>query len=628
MLSWPCTLATFLFLVPVVVVLLVRSRKDRASWEIALDIPFAVSLDLMSVLTLCRVVTLERAVLASRVAWVAVGVFVLVRNARRGRPVVAWPNLPRRTWVAALLAAIGAFALSYQLSRPYAIWDRELHIPTVSSLRGQTMPFSTPYEPGRGFHYHFAGDALAATMQVLSFDTIHSSLALSLAHDVVFALTAASIAFLMAAFGFRGPLPIIFGSIAMLLTGPCVLHGRIGEPYLGYSYYASLIWGFRPHQHLASLLMVGFVGAVVVRCAMGFGKIPNRKTLPVLVAVTALLAITDEGSLGVLGLSLGLAWLADPRIVADSRRAGTVTFVTLAAVAIGVNLFFGAGLSPGGPVSDIAWVPFRSPGVQRPPLPLSTRDGIVALAADLLPTLSCALGAVLAMRGSRGRTAPVLVVFIAIMLAISTLGLTAVEVNHAPPESHRFATAALFIMPLFGLLYLARMAPDSFARLLVLGGLAASVSSTLLWLSHYSAAHCTSEAYFRQRGPTNLHQMDCRRETGVRVDTRPKPTYIDASLWYYFAGCYPVYSTGQAVSYWTTRMYPDLSGNLTDLDRWAGADSLDAVCPSSGAGVVLDRVCAYAVSSTKCSPQGDMFVRCKLAPRDRSLLMKGADGPA
>src|SRR5207245_11621012 len=131
----------------------------------------------------------------------------------------------------------------------------------------------------------------------------------------------AAIACPMSSFGFRGPLPIVFGSIAMLLTGPSVLHGRMGEPYLGYSYYASLIWGFRPHQHLASLLIVGFVGTVVVRCAMGFGKVPNRKTVPVLVAVAALLAVTDESSLGVLGLSLGLAWLVVRRIVADCRRA-------------------------------------------------------------------------------------------------------------------------------------------------------------------------------------------------------------------------------------------------------------------------------------------------------------------
>ena len=626
MLSWPCTLAALLYLVPVAVLWLARHRSGRASWELALDVPFAVSIDLLAIMTISSFVTLERAVFTSRILWAALGIAALVVKVRRRRSVSVWARPSIDAVVGVLLSAVLAFLLSYSLSRPYAIWDRELHIPTVSSLRGQTLPFATAYEPGHGFHYHFAGDVLAAVVQILSFDTIHSSLALSLAHDVVFALTAASIALLSYSFGLRRALPLAVGSIAMLLMGPCVFRGNIGEPYLGYSYYAFLIWGFRPHQHLAALLFVGFIGSIVVRCSGPSGQVSDRRTLPVLLAATALMAVTDETSLGVLGLSLGVAWLFDRRAVSDSRWTGVIVFVALLVVAAGSNLFFGAALSRGGPVHEIAWVPLRSPGVQRPPLLLSTPEGRKALFFDLLPTLSCAVAAVMTMSVRRGSRERALVAFIASLLLISVTGLVGIEINHAPPESHRFISAALFILPLVALLKLESMPRGRLGRLLFFGGSAAAISSTLLWVSHYSFAHCTPEANFRQQGRASLHQMDCRVETGVRPGVRPAPTYIESSLWYYFAGCYPVFSPGVTVSYWPMKLYPQGGvAALTELDRWLGkSESLDAVCPSAS-NASKDVVCQYAMTKTRCSPQGETFVRCRLDGPARAALIGERD---
>ena len=50
------------------------------------------------------------------------------------------------------------------------------------------MPFASPFEPGVAFHYHFSGDVLASMLQVFPSTCINASLALSLAHDVMFAL--------------------------------------------------------------------------------------------------------------------------------------------------------------------------------------------------------------------------------------------------------------------------------------------------------------------------------------------------------------------------------------------------------------------------------------------------------
>src|SRR5258708_5705724 len=71
MLSWPCTLAAVLYLLPLAVLQLWRARADRPGWEIALDIPFAVSIDLLVILLLARFTTLEHAVVLSRVGWSA-----------------------------------------------------------------------------------------------------------------------------------------------------------------------------------------------------------------------------------------------------------------------------------------------------------------------------------------------------------------------------------------------------------------------------------------------------------------------------------------------------------------------------------------------------------------------------
>src|SRR5580700_3071655 len=76
--------ATLLYLLPVAVVLAARLRRDTEAWELALGIPFAVAVDLLSILVLALALRLETAVVVSRALWALGGGGLLVVRARRG----------------------------------------------------------------------------------------------------------------------------------------------------------------------------------------------------------------------------------------------------------------------------------------------------------------------------------------------------------------------------------------------------------------------------------------------------------------------------------------------------------------------------------------------------------------
>ena len=102
-------------------------------------------------------------------------------------------------------------------------------------------------------------------LQTYSLDVLNASLALSLAHDVMFALIGVTLAASLMSSG-RRPIHVVVLSVAaVLLAGPCVLRFGVGEPYLGYSYYALYVWGFRPHQHIAMLMFTGAAGVLFLR---------------------------------------------------------------------------------------------------------------------------------------------------------------------------------------------------------------------------------------------------------------------------------------------------------------------------------------------------------------------------
>src|SRR5438046_1094859 len=109
--------ATLLYLAPVLAFLYVRARRDRELWEVALDIPLAVAIDLLGVLLLTRFLPLAAATLVSRPLWLAAAGAWLVHRRRRG-DAPAWPHaLGLRDLAMIALAAALAVLVSLTLSR-------------------------------------------------------------------------------------------------------------------------------------------------------------------------------------------------------------------------------------------------------------------------------------------------------------------------------------------------------------------------------------------------------------------------------------------------------------------------------------------------------------------------------
>ena len=627
--------AAALMLLPTALALTLCARRDRALGYLAAVIPAAVAVDLLLVLVLCRLMPLELAAFASRVVWVGGGAWIWWR-ARRRADGPAWPAaLDRQALLGLALAAGAAFALSLVLSRPAAIWDRELHIPLVSSLRGQRIPFSNVFEPGRGLHYHFTGDVLAAMVQAFSFAALNASLALSLAHDVLYALIALSLGLMMLASGRKAPHLVVLGVVAVLLSGPCVLRFGVGEPYLGYNYYGFYNWAYRPHLVLELLMLSGLTAVLLAR---GAAPAPAPAPVPaergtwqgtgLLAAMMALLAVTDEASTAILGLCLGLAWLVDPGLIAPTRRGGALLLAALALAFVGTNLLFDASLAIGSPVQKLALVAPRAGGVQQPAIPLTKADAWIALLADTVVIWAIAAAVAIAVFWTRSlatarRAGAGLLTFLAALFLTSFVMLTTVEMNRMPAESHRFVTAALWIFPAVGVLAFDWWPPATFRRVLVLGALGLGGFSTLLWLSHYRS-HPTPETWFRQRGQ-GLHNANCRTFAGAHLGDTPALVYVESSVFYSYAGCRPTYVAGKRGAWHLEmRLRPTLGlDGFRQLDRemLKPDEPIAAICPAGRTPGDVDAVCAYALTRVPCTPEGTSYLRCPLSPSDRRAIV-------
>ena len=624
-----------IYLLPVAVVLALHTRRERPLDELAALIPATVAIDLLAVLLLCRIMRLELAAFVGRALWMVSATLWSQLLRRRGAKLARPSTLDRRALVGISLAVATAVILSLIRSRPFAIWDRELHIPFVGALRGQHIPFANAYEPGIAFHYHFAGDVLASMLQIFSFDVIHASLALSLAHDVMFALIAATVGLAMLSSGRKPVHAVVLGVAAVLLSGPCIFRFGIGDPFVGYSYYALYVWGFRPHQHVAMLMLAGIATVLVGRSRRDIEPTQVHQGADIhvrigaLVAMMSLLPITDETSAAMVGLCLGIAWLADAKFIGRNRGRGAWILAAMAFAFVATNLVFDASLARGGPVQKVSLVAPRSPGVQQPPLPLSGGSGWVALVADTVPVWAIMLALVLlAIRRDNGGERPTrgFIVFTAALAFLSILGLTTLDINGSAPESHRFLTAALFLFPLFGVLDLDRWSLGSLGRTLVLSALTLGAVSELFWLSH-SPRHPTPEWYFQQRGE-NLHTSNCREIAGAALAQAPAVAYVESSVFYSYVGCRPSFVAGRRSDYWAMKQRPTAGvAGLQQLDAQMlePRAAVDAICPTGRRPGDVDAVCAYALAHTTCAPEGTNFVRCPLSPTDRRAILHSAE---
>jgi hypothetical protein len=617
--------AAILYLLPVGIVTFVwTGRRDVPATTLALAIPNVVALDLLGILSLTLFMQLEVAVVMARIAWLLGGIAVLIRRRKRA------PDQGPLSFDLPMLAAVAAAAflaayLSTRWSTTYSVWDRDWHVPLVASLRGQKLPFQNVYYFPSGLRYHFSGDVLAATLQTLSFDVLHSDHALSLAHDVMFALTGSCSALLFMRHGHRSAYSIVLAVLAVLANGPVsILRGAGAESLHGYSALNFFIMSFRPHVNLAGLLFVGFFGAIIENLRRApadgaeAGPLIFRASVTLLVT-SALLAITDETSAGLLGLALGTTWLVHARVIHPSRRRGILLLVAMLVAFVGVNYLFGGSLAPGGPVRGMKWVPGRSPGYFGPPVPLASSEGWRLLLFDTLPLSLSLLGLSLCWRrGNTGRIG-VAILFLLVLDACCLLGLTRFEVNGVALEAHRFATAALFAVPVFALAWLPVTASGSAAKHVLLAAVLLPAFSTAAWFRN------TAPQELAPNTQPLLGRVNCRRRTALHAFEGARATYVAEPVWYLWGGCHSSLTPGVPDAWWGFPIHKPLQGlpalEILEEKMLTPNESLHVVCPGKRSSAKEDPICAFALERGSCTVITSKLQTCLVGPAERPALL-------
>jgi hypothetical protein len=630
----PSCVATALYLLPVAVVVVARWSPDRSPRLVATDVPCAVAIDMLTILALAHVMRLDLAIVTSRCAWSVLGAWVIM-----GR----WATVSRFHLPLAIVpAGLLGLLVSAWRSHPYAIWDRQWHIPLVSSLRGQSLPFTNVYQPQIRLGYHVTGDVWGAMIQTLSGASLHSSAAMSLAHDIAFALTAVSLsAFLLggetprrwstglavaprvagAVAGGRPPwsareacrscsraLLFIVAPLAVLLAGPLPI-GRFD----GFSYLNYFQMSFRPHVVLAGLLTVGIVADVVTRLHEPTeGGITRMASLwPML----GLLAITDEPSAVMLVPALVLVlFLRQPHPGAHRRRLWTALSFPL--VVGGAILFFPSTFRGGFPLSIAVTSP-HVPSLSAPSRELPSLLGFSTLLADVSPLLGVLIVLATVAARTRRRELGGLLVFGTFIMGIGCSLLTMIVIAGSAGESHRFMTLPMVVMPVIGL-WLVQIA-EGRARWALIVVLALPAVATIVWAIALTPLfqHFAPDAY-----APGIHEIDCRRATGSRIFEPVRPTYVPASAWYVWAGCHPVFAPGESPAVGPLDVGRPLGTELA-LARMLGSDFQKigppvVTCPVGPRWKNRDDICDHAVRHSTCTAQGQEFVGCAHTVESRS----------
>jgi hypothetical protein len=607
----PALLATALYLIPVGVLLAARWSAWSSTRELAIEVPAAVAVDLLAIMALARFVRLDVAVLSTRGIWLAGGAIVVARRLLSGAPRERRPVPPGFLAGVGLAAAVSC-ALSLVLSRPFAIWDRQWHIPLVTSLRGQSIPFVNVYQPHVNLGYHVSGDVLAAALQTLSWDHLHSSAALSLAHDIMYTLTG-----IVIFAGLYRPgrkwwwaLLAAVAPLAVLMAGPI---NYLGRPE-GFSYHNFWQMSHRPHVVIAGLLIAGVTSGVL------FGFWPQRERRPssllAMLASLALLAVTDEPSATLLLPALALVVFLRRRAVAVGGGRWVwlgvaASFAVVAALAM--RLFPTAMV--GGPHPGTEFVFPHLASLNSPPIPLFNARGLLTFAADMGPMVaSIVLMAVITWRLRRREAIPAIAYAIAVLLPAWVL-LTTFVAGKSPAESHRFMTLASVVVPLVALHFVeGAEAPMRWALVLVLGF---SASCAVGWAYGYRNIF---PIFAPDRYAAGISTADCRAATGAELGEPALPTYVPKPTFFYWSGCRPVRSPGNSAGFGKTGDFPDVGRPIDGPNAFrvlqqrflARGEDLIVACPLDGGA--RDQICRLAAATGVCAPAGNAWRRCVLSP--------------
>lgn len=623
------SLSIVLFLVPLVLTFALRARAERSLEAVAMDIPLVVAVDILTILVATRFVTLEVATLVSRPLWILGAIGTWLRLRRRGQG-PRWPRaLGLRACSGVLIAILTVSYFCSFISMRYVVWDEQWHTSLVSALTVEKIPFVNALSEHDVLHYHFAGDVAASMQRTLSFDVISANRALHSAHDVLFALAAAFIALLLLARPKVGALFAALGAAAVLFHGPIPLRGNVGLAGHGYSYYSFIMLSYRPHVSLAGLLSAGIVASVFVR-GRGPSSLRDRETIPVLLSSTALLSITDETSTALLGLALGITWLAFPEILAGSRRRGLVVLILLATAVIGSNLLFAASLAPGGPIQKIAFAKtWRVPPISSsyPALQLSTADGRRVFFLEMIPMLLAGLALArhaLRNRKRRRATAALLLFAGTVVTAGSALALR-IDINGDATEAHRFFVAPLLSSAVLVVLVLPEMLEGTSEVALAVLAAGAPLVCSVYWIREIAPQYMAPQKASAERS-TNVFATNCRDAADAHFFDHPRAVYVAASIFERYVGCRPVFSPARTDASWTTKINPltNAKPQLTAMESSATdpAEEFTAICPPKN--VSADAVCAVAARvRTSCRDEGTDFVACPLTRAQRDEILRG-----
>lgn len=629
-------IATIGFLWPVAIwvwLRLGRSGQGVGEGRFAVELALGVAVDLLSVLLLTRVFTLETSTLISRAVWTLGAAAAGARWWRTGgRP--AWPDWARRQQLGALaLVVLGAVALSMSLSRVCALWDREWHIPLVSALRGQQLPFSNVYVPTQRLFYHYAGDVQAAMLQTLSGGRLHASLALSLLHDIMFALIALNVVCFVRASGVKRTTLAAVVFFAVIMIGPVtVMRDDVHRLDGGFSILNYLTLSYRPHVALAYLLSLGFLQLVFTALLAPDATDGWRARVGGLVLLSAALVLADESSLGLLGLALGALWLAVPDVLAPTRRQGLLALGALLAAILLSILLFGGSLGPDAPHYQLSLIAPRAPGYGSPPLPLSTEGGRLVIAQDLLPLLGALASMGIMAARSRDRAIGALTIFLAALSYAAILTLTCLDFEGQSSENHRFATAAFIAAPLVLALAFERrvrltspgLALGGAAALMAYATLGLGVASTVEWLASGVAYRQCLTPNYHGFAIDRFYDVDCRAETGTRLGERSTPTYADVDGFYLWTGCHPTSVAAPPSGRHKIKVFGPAFGRpaYQQLSADAAPDSAIEVACLTVAGAVTnpDPACLRAPALVACTPRGTDFKTCRLTGQARAML--------
>ncbi|MDP9150693.1 MAG: hypothetical protein M3O36_12245 [Myxococcota bacterium] len=614
--------SVILYAIPLGAFLAVRCTRATRLASLALDIPVFVAIDLLGILLLTLVVPLEVAILFSRPLWLA-GCGGWARRQRRvGRSMHLPKALRIEPLAAALLSAIAAAYLSASISRNYLIWDRYWHAPQISAIATQTLPFVNVFSPKVLWRYHYAADILAEVFRTLSFDVISSNRALSVVHDVVYALIAATLALLLRGLGQRAVLIAALGGLLVLLHGPIPLHGNLSGPMYGVMYSNFFVNSFRFNVVLGGLFMVGFIGTVAARL-LDPGAIPREDVLVRLIAISAAMSLTDETSLAVLDLAFGLAWLAYPGLLGFGWPRDLLALVAVGASSVSPSVLLGGSFAPGSPVQKLTWGDAQVPSADRRgvfafPGDIATK----ALVFDLLPFLLGCVGIALIVARRPSRPLLALLLFaVTVPVACGLLG-THIRVNgQSVAEVQRFFVVPFFAVFVVALVLLPQAPPGSAASLFILVSMVVPAVFSLYW----RIAIVPESLHRESIHVDDFLNIDCRRAAGSRLGDKAQPMYVESSVYALYTSCRAVFSPGGVDPPWPINVFPHFvsSEQLPELDAamLRRDETSPAVCRADSGGP-SDPVCTRLLEHPGvCTPDGARFVRCPLTPTDRDALL-------